>query len=106
VSEFVDDIRRLVQSGIVQGSDHAYGRLQERDISYRQLVNSMGAAEVLERYPDYQHGPCFLARHVIADMRVAHAVWGLPRSGEKIAALVTAYWPDAREWDSDLRKRR
>lgn len=103
---FVDDIRRLVKVGAVRGSDHAYGRLQEKDISYRQLVNSLDAAEVLERYPDYRHGPCFLARHVMADGRIAHAVWGLPRSGEKIAALVTAYWPDVREWDDESRKRR
>lgn len=106
MSDFVDDICRLVKAGAVRGSDHAYGRLQEKDLSYRQLVNSLETAEALERYPDYRHGPCFLARHVMANGRIAHAVWGLPRSGEDFAALVTAYWPDIREWDKELRQRR
>ena len=105
MSDFVENIRRLVKAGSVKGSDHAYGRLQEKDISYRQLVNTLEGADVLERYPDYRHGPCFLARHVMPDGRVSHAVWGLPQSSREVAVLVTAYWPDAREWDDEARKR-
>jgi len=103
--DFVDHIRRLVAAGEVRTSDHAYGRLQEKDISYRQLVMSLGKAEILERYPDYVHGPCFLARHVFKDGRIAHAVWGIPGKKQKPAALVTAYWPSKLEWDEELRTR-
>ncbi len=106
MSGFVEEIRLLVASGAVRTSDHAYGRLQEKDISYRQLVNSLADAEVLERYPDYRHGPCFLARHVFSDGRIAHAVWGMPNHSRDLAVLVTAYWPDKTEWDGDLRTRR
>jgi hypothetical protein len=79
VSDFVDDIRRLVETGAVITSDHARGRLQEKSISYRQLVSSLAGAEVLERYPEYWHGPCLLARHIMADGAIAHAVWGMRR---------------------------
>ena len=57
--DFVENIRSLVKSGAVRTSDHAYGRLHEKDISYRLLVSSLDSAEALERYPDYRHGPCF-----------------------------------------------
>jgi len=104
--DFVEEIRELVKSGAVRTSDHAYGRLQEKDISYRQLVSSLDDAEALERYPDYRHGPCFLARHVLAGGRIAHAVWGMPRDTRTVAVLVTAYWPDIAEWDDELRTKR
>ncbi len=104
--DFVDRIREFVRAGAVRTSDHAYGRLQQKDISYRALVASLGSAEVLERYPDYRHGSCFLARHRFVDDRIAHAVWGLPRNAQIFAVLVTAYWPDEDEWDSELRTRR
>lgn len=104
--EFVDKIRGLVRAGRVRASDHAYGRLQEKGISYRQLVSSLDEAEIIERYPEYRHGPCFLARHVLRDRAIAHAVWGTPRGAGEFAVLVTAYWPDKREWDDTMRKRR
>lgn len=104
--DFAEEIRSLVKTGAVRTSDHAYGRLQEKDISYRELVGSLDGAETLERYPEYRHGPCFLARHVFTDGRIAHAVWGLAKDARAIAVLVTAYWPDETEWDDELRKRR
>lgn len=104
--DFVDRIRDLVRAGAVRASDHAYGRLQQKDISYRALVASLGSAEALERYPEYRHGPCFLARHLLADGRIAHAVWGLPRDADTPAVLITAYWPDGDEWDRESRTRR
>lgn len=104
--DFVVRVRDLVRSGAVRTSDHAYGRLREKDISYRQLVNSLTDAEILELYPDYRHGPCFLARHVMAGERIAHAVWGIPNVLPALAVLVTAYWPHEAEWDKELRTRR
>ena len=104
--DLVGTIQLLVAKGAVRTSDHAYGRLQEKDISYRQLVLSLEEAEILEEYPDYRHGPCFLARHDLANSRIAHAVWGMPINSRQVAVLVTAYWPDEREWDEDFRRRR
>lgn len=104
--DFAEQIRSLVAAGAVRTSDHAYGRLQEKDISYRQLVSSLADAEVLERYPDYRHGPCFLSRHVFPAGRIAHAVWGMAKEGPTLAVLITAYWPDPSEWDDELRTRR
>lgn len=104
--EFVAKIRKLAKSGALRTSDHAYGRLAEKDISYRLLVASLDDAEILERYPDYRHGPCFLARHVFANGQIAHAVWGIPGDSETPALLVTAYWPEEDEWDAEFRRLR
>jgi hypothetical protein len=104
--DFVTKVRRLAKSGALRASDHAYGRLAEKAISYRYLVASLDEAEMLEQYPDYRHGPCFLARHAFDNGQIAHAVWGLPRNSETIAVLVTAYWPDEHEWDDEFRIRR
>ncbi len=102
----VEDIRSLVASGAVRTSVHASRRLQQKDISYRLLLGSLDAAEILESYPDYWHGPSFLARHVFPDGRIAHAVWGIARDDRTAAVLVTAYWPDRSEWDDEQRTRR
>jgi hypothetical protein len=104
--DFVAKIRTLVKSGALRASVHAYGRLAEKDISYRHLVASLDYAEILERYPDYRHGPCFLARHVFDNGQIAHAVWGIPSNSQTTAVLVTAYWPDEDEWDDEFRRRR
>jgi len=104
--DFVAKVRRLAKSGALRASDHAYGRLAEKDISYRYLVTSLDYAEILEQYLDYRHGPCFLARHAFDNGQIAHAVWGLPGASETVAVLVTAYWPDKDEWDDEFRRRR
>lgn len=104
--DFVARILKLAKSGALRASDHAYGRLAEKEISYRQLVASLDNAEILERYPDYRHGPCFLARHVFVNGQIVHAVWGIPGDSETMAVLVTAYWPDEDEWDDEFRRRR
>lgn len=102
---FIDDVRSLAASGAVRASVHASRRLQQKDISYRLLLGSLTAGEVLEEYPDYWHGPSFLVRHVFPDGRVAHAVWGMAKDDPTFAVLVTAYWPDRSEWDDELRTR-
>ncbi|MGE0612423.1 MAG: DUF4258 domain-containing protein [Hyphomicrobiales bacterium] len=104
--DFVARIRKLAKAGALRASDHAYGRLVDKGISYRQLLASLDAAEILERYPGYRHGPCFLARHVFAEGQIAHAVWGIGGGSDTTAVLVTAYWPDEDEWDNEFRRRR
>ena len=103
---FVEDIRTLVAAGAVRTSVHASRRLQQKDISYRLLLGSLDAADILELYPDYWHGPSFLARHALPDGRIAHAVWGIAKDTRMPAVLITAYWPDSSQWDHEQRTRR
>ena len=68
------------------------------------IVSSTGTYEVIEGYPGDKYLPSFLvlAREGAVAM---HILFATDVAGINVR-VVTAYRPDAREWDADLRKRK
>jgi hypothetical protein len=101
-----EQIKALVERGDVQISDHGYDELAADVISVRDVVTGLSGAEVLEEYPDYSKGPSVLVLEYNAKGDPIHAVWGIPKSAEGPAVLVTAYRPDPLRWTKDFRRRK
>ena len=95
----------LVDRGAVHVSNHAFEEMQKDGILPSAVIENMGKARVVEDYPDANRGPSVLVLLEDRDNRPLHAVWGIPRQRPDIAALITAYRPDPKNWTSDFMKR-
>ena len=102
VSGTLSRIQALVAAGDYRLSDHAYQKLEERDILPTQIVNGLQSASVVEEYPDAERGPTILVLVRDQNGGAIHALWGMPRDGANVAVLITAYRPNADEWTPDF----
>ena len=85
---------------------HGQEELQEDDIRIRDVVSGLPEAKIVEDYPDYPKGPCFLALQHDSRGEPIHIVWGIPKGEDSPAVIVTGYRPDANLWDEEFLRRR
>lgn len=104
--EFLERIRRLVQSGEVRVSEHGYEEIAEDDISVQEILDGVITGVAVESYPDFPKGHCVLVLQSDREGQPVHVVWGIPAGFSKPAVVVTAYRPDPRKWSDDFRERR
>ena len=106
MSQFVERIRKLVQSGDVRISEHGYDELAEDDLTVREILAEIQEAIVVEEYPNYPKGPCVLLLQADQAGKPVHVVWGIPKGFDKPVVLVTAYRPDSSLWDEGFTRKR
>lgn len=95
----------LIAAGDVRVSEHGYDALADDGLGVDEILSGISRAVVLEEYPDYPKGPAVLVLQSDAEGNPVHAVWGIPRSYNNPAVLVTAYKPDPALWDSTFTRR-
>jgi hypothetical protein len=78
---------------------------RSNDLTVREIIAGIAEASVVEDYPDYHKGACALVLQKDKRGSPIHVVWGLPKSGEAKAVLVTAYRPDPARWTDGFTRR-
>ena len=106
VSELLLLVRLLVSSGQRRITAHAHKRLADHAISLKAALEGLSTALVVEEYPNYYAGPAVLVLQPATDGRPLHVLWGMPKSGEQCAYMITAYRPDPQEWADGFLKRK
>jgi len=106
LSNFLKQIRDLIDTGEVRISEHGYDELAEDELTARELLAGVKHAKIIEEYPDYSKGPCALTLQQDRSERPVHVVWGIPKGNNKPVVLVTAYRPDPERWDESFLRRR
>ena len=106
MSQFLEQIRTLVDAGDVRISDHGYDELAEDGLTAGEVIAGVQTAVVVEAYPNYPKGPSVLLLQKDRAGEGIHVVWGIPKGYDKPVVLVTAYRPDPKRWDETLTKRR
>jgi hypothetical protein len=101
-----DKIKTLIANGDIRISEHGYDELATDDLTVREIVEGSPVGIVIEEYPEYPKGPCFLIMLKDREGRPIHAVWGIPHGSISPAVLVTAYRPDPERWSDDFRRRK
>ena len=99
MSETLRQVQALLAQGIVRVSLHGYEELSADNISARDVVEGVAAADAVEDYPDHPRGPCVLVLEWDREGRPVHVVWGIPAGQESPAVIVTAYRPGPERWD-------
>jgi hypothetical protein len=85
-------------------SDHAVGRMFERNISEEDIEHVLVHGEVIESYPDDRPDPSFLLFAMVLG-RPLHVVIGLNVPEERCTVIIL-YKPDIRKFEPDFRTRR
>jgi hypothetical protein len=105
MSETLRLIVDLIRNGEVRISAHGYDEMAADGILAGEMLDGVGAAVVVEDYPEYAKGPCVLVRQFDRRGSPIHAVWGIPKGQTSPAVLVTAYRPDPARWTDDFLRR-
>ena len=99
----IEELKTLCIEDKIKWSLHAMKRLRERKISIDDFINCIKTGEIIEPYPDdYPHPSCLIFGYSTAKQPL-HVVIGC----DKISIYaITAYHPNPREWELDLRTRK
>lgn len=103
-----DDPIRFIQDCIRRGrlfwTYHVNMRLAGRFIPRESILAAVDTLELVEAYPDDKYLPSYLLLGR-AGADAFHAVFAVDVEGDNVR-VVTAYRPDAGEWQDDLKTRR
>ncbi len=95
----------LVLAGEFRVSRHGFRELAADDIVLEDVLAGIGAAIVVEDYPDSRMEPSVLALQHDRNGRPIHVMWGVPKATGTPAILVTAYRPAPERWSTDFTRR-
>lgn len=82
---------------------HAAERFRQRGIKVKDIRNAVKTGEIIEQYPDDYPYPSCLLMGVSVKAQPLHVVMSDEGNASRI---ITAYFPDADKWESDLKTRK
>jgi len=83
---------------------HANMRFGGRFIERDSILNAVDDFSIIESYPDDKYLPSYLV-HAQSTAGIFHVLFAADVEGSNVR-IVTAYRPDPREWEPDLKTRR
>jgi len=97
-------IRRCVHERKVYWTYHVNMRLAGRYISRDELFEATESYEIIESYPEDKYLPSYLV-WATSGGGPFHVLFAADVDGDNVR-IVTAYRPNADEWESDLKSRK
>lgn len=99
----IEDLRKICTLENIEITLHAAKRLEQRGISINDVTACIMNGEIIEQYPeDYPHPSCLILGYSILQTYL-HVVVG---SNMKTLWIITAYYPDLNNWESDYKTRK
>ena len=99
----IDIIKELVKNKKIRWTNHVMIRLLQRNISQNNVKNALLNGEIIEEYEDSYPYPSCLVYGITIGKKVLHVVCGYD---ENELWIITAYYPDNKEWNKDLKMRK
>jgi hypothetical protein len=97
-------VRRCLRERKIQWTYHVNMRLAGRYISRDEIIEAADSYEMVEAYPDDKYLPSYLLRGDSAG-GTFHVLFAVDVGGDNVR-VVTAYRPNADEWEPDFRSRK
>lgn len=99
----IEAIRCLYKKDKIKWSSHCLERMQERDISIKDIGSCITTGEIIEDYPDdFPYPSCLIFGHSV-QRKTLHTVVG---SDTEMLYIITAYYPNTEKFMEDLKTRR
>ena len=96
-------IRQLCIERKIKWSIHSAQKMMERGIDRADVMNCLTSGEIIEDYPtDFPHPSCLVFGKSTSG-KILHTVAGCDG---KMLYVITAYFPDTRKFENDLRTRK
>lgn len=99
----INDLRNLCNDKSIAITNHARKRLTERNITIENIKTAVSAGEVIEQYENSKPFPGCLVLGKTEQNKYMHIVASIESS---YLYIITAYYPDENEWESDLKTRK
>lgn len=99
----IEKLCEVCHDDTIRMTQHMALRCEERGIEYETIKKAIQNGEIIEQYPsDYPYPSCLIF-HRSESNKCLHIVVGL---GDGLLWLITAYYPDADEWENDYKTRK
>ena len=99
----IEEARKFCKEGALQLTNHVFVRLMQRNISTNEVEYAIMNGEIIESYPEDYPYPSCLVLCLEVHGKPLHVVCGF--APEKLW-IITAYRPDAMEWEADYKTRK
>lgn len=99
----INDIRKICSLENLQITLHAAKRLEQRGISIDDVISCILSGEIIEQYPDDYPLPSCL---ILGSTQIGVPLHVVIGTDMETIWIITAYYPDADSWSSDLKHRR
>ncbi|MBQ7563072.1 MAG: DUF4258 domain-containing protein [Lachnospiraceae bacterium] len=99
----IGDFKNFINDNRIKWTTHGLARMQERDISIKDVISCILTGEIIEEYPeDYPNESALIfgrndSGHII------HVVCGID---QEAIYIITAYFPTSEKFEKDLKTRR
>jgi len=99
----IEKLRLYYQNDKVFVTEHAAERFRQRGIKAKDVRAAVFSGEVIEQYPgDFPFPSCLIAGHDEKG-KILHVCMSDEGSSSR---LITAYYPDAVQWNDDFKTRK
>lgn len=99
----IHTIQALNRPDKIALTEHARIRLSERNIKIDDVMNCIESGEIIKQYEDDQPFPSCLLLGNDVNNNCMHVVLS---TDHEYIYLITAYYPDREQWESDYRTKR
>ena len=99
----IDTLRKYYSEDAVFVTEHASMRFRQKGIKAKDIRHAVSNGEIIEQYPEDYPFPSCLILGINQKNEVMHVVCGC---NEEEVWIITAYYPDNKEWENDLKTRK
>ncbi|MEN6347920.1 MAG: DUF4258 domain-containing protein [Syntrophomonas sp.] len=97
------NLKKLIENKQIIWRSHMLLRMQQRGIKIENVLECISHGEIIEHYYDDYPFPSCLILGYFDTQQYLHVVCAV---GQNRIWMITAYFPDAKEWNEDLKTRR
>lgn len=99
----IEVIKEYIAKRKIDWTNHCLNRLNQRDILISDVKKAISSGKIIEYYfDDYPYPSCLILGYN-KNKEILHIVCGM---SEDLVHIITAYYPDTKEWEEDMKTRR
>lgn len=99
----INTIKEYIKQNKVDWTSHCLNRLNQREISTKDVKEAINNGKIIEYYYDDFPYPSCLILGIALNSKIIHVVCGISNN---LIHIITAYYPNIIKWENDMETRR